>query len=260
MRDSEVALGSARWRTPSPPRFRGGAGLRRRATRWSRRPGACWSRACCPPRRPSTCQPTRAPRYSALIEESPVPLLLVRLTDTRICYVNRRASELFEAPAADLIEQPLDASLDDARMSHLFWSELTSKARTDGSLLPFRSRSGRRFWALTNGQLVTHAGEDCAFIGLCDVTAQKLAEASLRRNEMNLRALFAATRHGAVRDQPRELRGRARQRARQRAARLTRRRRRARPHVLWNFCGIQRDSASFTARVRRARIRSRGSP
>ena len=44
----------------------------------------------------------------ALLDESPVPLLLVRLSDRRVCYANRRAGDLFEVPSARLIERPLD--------------------------------------------------------------------------------------------------------------------------------------------------------
>jgi len=128
----------------------------------------------------------------ALIDESPVPLLLARMSDTRICYANRRASELFEATAASLIEQPLDDSLDDPRSSQLFWSGLDGQARMDGTLLPFRANGGRRFWALASAQVITHEGERCAFVGLTDVTAQKLTEAVLRRSEANLGALLAA--------------------------------------------------------------------
>ncbi|HET9930597.1 MAG TPA: sensor domain-containing diguanylate cyclase [Polyangiaceae bacterium] len=129
----------------------------------------------------------------ALLDESPVPLLLARLGDGRICYANRCAGELFQIGTAALIERPLDDFLDDVRANASFWAELASKASSEGTLLAFiEPRSDKRFWTLTSARLITHDGERCAFLGLFDVTAQKVAERELRRNESNLRSLLGA--------------------------------------------------------------------
>lgn len=129
----------------------------------------------------------------ALLDESPVPLLLVRLGDGRICYANRSAGDLFQIGTAALIERPLDDFLDDLRANPTFWAELASKPPGEGTLLAFREPlDSGRFWTLTSARLITHDGERCAFLGLFDVTAQKLAEGELRRTESNLRALLAA--------------------------------------------------------------------
>lgn len=129
----------------------------------------------------------------ALLDESPVPLLLVRLSDGGICYANRSAGELFRVGTAALIERPLDDYLDNARASQTFWAELANKAPSEGTVLAFREpRQGRHFWTLTSARLITYDGERCAFLGLFDVTAQKLAEGELRQTESNLRALLAA--------------------------------------------------------------------
>jgi diguanylate cyclase (GGDEF)-like protein/PAS domain S-box-containing protein len=129
----------------------------------------------------------------ALLDESPVPLLLVRLSDRRISYANRRSGELFGVASATLIERSLDEFLDGPRATDIFWGDVFNSARTDAILLPFHANGrARRFWALTNARLVTHEGEQCVFLGLSDVTAQKLAEGALRRAESNLRALLGA--------------------------------------------------------------------
>lgn len=129
----------------------------------------------------------------SMIDSSPVPLVLTRLEDAEVRYVNLRACELFEIPidqmigrrAPDFYVDPVDRSA--------FIEELRRYGRVDGFVAKLKTRKERAFWALMSAQRLVYQGEECFMVGFSDVTAQKVAELAVRSSEQNLRALFAAT-------------------------------------------------------------------
>jgi diguanylate cyclase (GGDEF)-like protein/PAS domain S-box-containing protein len=128
----------------------------------------------------------------SIIDSSPVPLVLTRLEDGEVRYVNLRACELFEIPidqmigrrAPDFYVDPLDRSA--------FIGQLRDHRRVDGFVAKLKTRKGQSFYALMSAQCLTYQGEECFMVGFSDVTAQKLAELAVRRSEQNVRALFEA--------------------------------------------------------------------
>jgi len=128
----------------------------------------------------------------SIIDSSPVPLVLTRLEDGEVRYVNLRACELFEIPidqmigrrAPDFYVNPADRSA--------FIGQLREAGRVDGFVAKLKTRKGQAFWALMSAQRITYTGEECFMVGFSDVTAQKVAELAVRQSEQNVRALFAA--------------------------------------------------------------------
>ena len=125
-------------------------------------------------------------------DASPVPLLLVRLSDSRVLFVNRRARDLLQVDpgqvaafrAPDFWVEP------DERAA--FVAELERRSRVDSFVAQGRTRTGRVLWAQLSAQRLTFAGEDCYLVSFSDITAQRLAEQAVRQSAQSIRTLFAA--------------------------------------------------------------------
>lgn len=128
----------------------------------------------------------------SIIDSSPVPLVLTRLEDGEVRYVNLRACELFEIPIDQMIGRRAPDFYVDSSERSAFIEQLRLAGRVEGFVAKLKTRNGRSFWALMSAQRLVHQGEDCFMVGFSDVTAQKLAELAVRQSEQNVRALFAA--------------------------------------------------------------------
>jgi diguanylate cyclase (GGDEF)-like protein/PAS domain S-box-containing protein len=128
----------------------------------------------------------------SMIDSSPVPLVLTRLEDGEVRYVNLRACELFEIAIDQMIGRRAPDFYVEPSDRINFVEQLRAHGRVDGFVAKLKTRSGRAFWALMSAQCIPYQGEDCFMVGFSDVTAQKLAELAVRSSEQNLRAIFAA--------------------------------------------------------------------
>jgi diguanylate cyclase (GGDEF)-like protein/PAS domain S-box-containing protein len=66
------------------------------------------------------------------------------------------------------------------------------QGRVENLVVRLRTRTNWPFWALVSAQRIVFEGRSAVLIGLSDITAQKVAEAAVRRSEQSTRALFAA--------------------------------------------------------------------
>jgi diguanylate cyclase (GGDEF)-like protein/PAS domain S-box-containing protein len=116
----------------------------------------------------------------SLLEMSPISMVLTRISDHKVVFANRRASEMFEVPieavqgrnAPDFWVVPADRER--------FLSELSQGGRVDDLEAQLRSQSGRLFWARVSGQRLRFAGEDTLLGAMVDITDQKQAQDHLR--------------------------------------------------------------------------------
>ncbi|HEY6556160.1 MAG TPA: diguanylate cyclase [Polyangiaceae bacterium] len=127
-----------------------------------------------------------------IIDASPVPMVLTRLHDAEVRYVNGRAAELLEMPGEDMIGQRAPDFYVHSDDRSAFIQELQRAGRVDGFMAQLRTRTGRGFWALMSAVCVSYQGDECYMVGFADVTAQKLAELAVRQGAQSLRTLFAA--------------------------------------------------------------------
>jgi diguanylate cyclase (GGDEF)-like protein/PAS domain S-box-containing protein len=128
----------------------------------------------------------------SIIDSSPVPLVLTRLEDGEVRYVNLRACELFEIPIDQMIGRRAPDFYVDPSDRSAFIERLRRDGRIDGFVAKLKTRKGQGFWALMSAQRIVYQGEECFMVGFSDVTAQKVAELAVRQSEQNVRALFAA--------------------------------------------------------------------
>jgi diguanylate cyclase (GGDEF)-like protein/PAS domain S-box-containing protein len=127
-----------------------------------------------------------------IFDASPVPLVLVRIADSCVLFVNRRGRDLLQADddrAVGRSAQDFWAAPEERRA---FVRELEQRGRVDSFVAHGRTLAGRFFWAQLSAQRLSFGGDDCYLLSFSDVTAQKLAEAAVRQSARSIRALFAA--------------------------------------------------------------------
>ena len=127
-----------------------------------------------------------------VLDASPVPFVVVDLAEGKVQYANHRAAVLFDATPEELAGRDTRELYVDALERDAIASELSLSGRVDNVVVRLKTLSSWPFWALFSAQRVTFEGIEAAFIGLSDITAQKIAEGAVRRSEQNVRALFAA--------------------------------------------------------------------
>ncbi|HTQ02387.1 MAG TPA: diguanylate cyclase [Polyangiaceae bacterium] len=127
-----------------------------------------------------------------VLDASPVPFVLVELSTGAVRFVNQRAAALFDASQEELVgRQARDFYVDPLERDAIV-RELELGGRVENVVVRLKTLSSWPFWALLSAQRLAFEGAECAFIGLSDITAQKIAEGAVRRSEQNVRALFAA--------------------------------------------------------------------
>jgi diguanylate cyclase (GGDEF)-like protein/PAS domain S-box-containing protein len=127
-----------------------------------------------------------------VLDASPVPFVLVALGSGEVRYANPRAASLFDATPAELVgRQTRDFYVDPVERDAVV-REIELAGRVDNVVVRLKTLSSWPFWALLSAQRVLFEGVECSFVGLSDITAQKIAEGAVRRSEQNVRALFAA--------------------------------------------------------------------
>jgi diguanylate cyclase (GGDEF)-like protein/PAS domain S-box-containing protein len=127
------------------------------------------------------------------LDVSPVPLLVVDMATGTIRYANQRALVLFESDKVPLIGKSSREFYVDLVEREAVARELELLGHVENVVVRLKTLSSWPFWALLSAQRLRFRGEDCAFVGLSDITAQKIAEGAVRRSEQNVRALFAAS-------------------------------------------------------------------
>jgi diguanylate cyclase (GGDEF)-like protein/PAS domain S-box-containing protein len=130
---------------------------------------------------------------SEALDASPVPLLVIEISTGSIRYANQRALTLFEADKLTLVGKNSREFYVDPVEREAVSRELELLGRVENVVVRLKTLSSWPFWALLSAQRLQYHGEDCAFVGLSDITAQKIAEGAVRRSEHNVRALFAAS-------------------------------------------------------------------
>jgi diguanylate cyclase (GGDEF)-like protein/PAS domain S-box-containing protein len=115
----------------------------------------------------------------ALLDVTPISLVLTQLDNHRVIFANPRAFALFEIPP----DAPLGFAAGDfwvdpaARQRYV---EATARERVDGLEAELRTRRGRPFWARISSQRLRWNGEDAMLASIDDISIQKHAEQQLR--------------------------------------------------------------------------------
>jgi len=116
----------------------------------------------------------------ALIDFSPVAMVVTRIADSKIVLANRRAAAMFEVPLHAIEgRHPPDHWVNlDERARYL--TEVMRTGRVDDFEAEMRGAGGRLFWAHLSGQRLRFGGDDALLAAIVDVTAQRQAHEEMR--------------------------------------------------------------------------------
>jgi diguanylate cyclase (GGDEF)-like protein/PAS domain S-box-containing protein len=115
----------------------------------------------------------------ALIDFSPVAMVLTRIADSKVLLGNRRAAAMFEVPLHDIEGRDPPQHWVNVAERQRYLEHVFRHGRTDDFEAEMLTSSGRRFWASISGQRLRYAGEDALLAAIVDVTAQKQAREDL---------------------------------------------------------------------------------
>lgn len=128
-----------------------------------------------------------------LFEVLPIAVVVTRVADSRVLFVNQRAADLFD----------ISVSAAEGQLAPDFWVHpedranlvegAAAKGRVDGYEAELRTRAGRRFWASISACVFHFHGGPAFVTSVQDVTAKHQAEAVLRESEESLRVILDAS-------------------------------------------------------------------
>lgn len=136
--------------------------------------------------------PPSAPDAVRTFDSSPVPLVVSEPDSGLIVYANRRAALLFDVSNEELKGKNLYEFYVNAEERAATLETLRTRGRVDNAVLRLKTNKSWPFWALSSAQRTQFEGREAVVSAFSDITAQKVAEAAVRRSEESVRALFAA--------------------------------------------------------------------
>jgi diguanylate cyclase (GGDEF)-like protein/PAS domain S-box-containing protein len=136
--------------------------------------------------------PPSQPEARRMFDASPVSLLVSELESGVVLYANRRAASLFDLTSEAFVGKSFYEYFLNPEERSMVSAALDSRGRLDNAVLRLRTSKNWPFWALLSAQRTAFEGRDCIISALSDITAQKVAEAAVRRSEESVRTLFAA--------------------------------------------------------------------
>jgi len=109
----------------------------------------------------------------ALIDFSPVGMVLTRIADSTILMANRRAAAMFDVPLHEIVGRGAPQHWVDLVERDRYLEHVMRHGRIDDFEAEMRTTSGRTLWASLSGQRLRFAGEDTLLAAIVDVTAQR---------------------------------------------------------------------------------------
>ena len=116
----------------------------------------------------------------ALVDYSPIAMVVTRVSDHKVVLANRRAAALFEVPLDAIKGRNAPDHWVDAADRARYLERLRRFGRVDDMEVQLRTHAGRPFWARVSGQKLKFEGEVALLGTIIDVTAQRQAHEDLR--------------------------------------------------------------------------------
>ncbi len=127
--------------------------------------------------------------FRTLADTSPVAMVLTRLTDARVVYINPSAAEMFGVPVAEAPGQHApDFYVDPADRAQLVGRLQRERVVRDAEI-ELKDVRGRPFWALLSGTMTSYGGEPVLLISVVDISQRKRQERALANANQQLAEL-----------------------------------------------------------------------
>ena len=126
-------------------------------------------------------------QFRKIIDNLPISISIVTL-DGIIRYANRKAMSLFEFSSMDELYHTRAPDVwADPTQRRMWLNILQNKGIVSDFEMELKTPSGRRFWAIGFGILITYHGEQCVLSAHHDITDRKHAEEELKKREEQYR-------------------------------------------------------------------------
>ncbi|MBI5564892.1 MAG: PAS domain S-box protein [Chloroflexi bacterium] len=122
-------------------------------------------------------------RFQAIVEATPIPILITRVTDGRPLYVNARASTMFGVPREDMLNHTTLEFYDAPADRQKILAVLQRDGRVVNYELRLKRGDGSLLWVMLDVQPLVYNNERAVLSGFYDITARKQAEAQLQTSE-----------------------------------------------------------------------------
>ena len=121
----------------------------------------------------------------ALIDFSPVGMVLTRIADSTILMANRRAAAMFDLPLHEIQGRGAPQHWVNLAERDRYLEHIMRHGRIDDFEAEMQTTNGRALWASLSGQRLRFAGEDALLAAIVDVTAQRQARQDLVQQAMH---------------------------------------------------------------------------
>jgi diguanylate cyclase (GGDEF)-like protein/PAS domain S-box-containing protein len=109
----------------------------------------------------------------ALVDFSPVAMVLTRIADSNVLLANRRAAEMFDVPLQDIVGRGAPQHWANLEERQRYLEHVFRHGRIDDFEAQMLTSKGQKLWASLSGQRLRYAGEDALLAAIVDVTAQR---------------------------------------------------------------------------------------
>lgn len=120
-------------------------------------------------------------RFRSIAEAHPMPLVIVRLSDGRICFANEPFVNLFQLEGRPLDQLTPELFYADPGDRRHFLEMMHSQGAVNGLEQILRRLDGTTFFAATTSQRIEYEGDEAFVTSVVDLTERKAAEAEIRR-------------------------------------------------------------------------------
>ncbi|MFZ1429699.1 MAG: PAS domain S-box protein [Geminicoccaceae bacterium] len=120
-------------------------------------------------------------RFRSIAEAHPMPLVIVRLSDGRLCFANEPFVSLFQLEGKALDQLTPEAFYADPAERRHFLETMRDQGAVNGLEQILRRLDGTTFFAATTSQRIEYEGDEAFVTSVVDLTERKAAEAEIRR-------------------------------------------------------------------------------
>jgi len=109
----------------------------------------------------------------ALVDFSPVAMVLTRIADSTVLLANRRAASMFDVALSEIQGRHAPQHWVSLAERGRYLEHILRHGRIDDFEAEMQTTAGRKFWASLSGQRLRFAGDEALLAAIVDVTAQR---------------------------------------------------------------------------------------
>lgn len=127
--------------------------------------------------------------HRQLIDNSPFPVMVTRLADNTVSYINHRVERDFGVKRSEIIGQRADSFWGDKSRREVMLKELRAHGHISDFETELITGEERRFWGYLSAVVTEFNGEPSLLVAFNDITERKRMEEALRESEKHYRLL-----------------------------------------------------------------------